>query len=168
MQSVINNPSAYVAAALKAQCRRVSDARIGQRNHVLFGAAADAARLTLIEGSLLTLTDAREALCVAASDARLRPPEYRSTIRSGLARGLRNGPPGHLGSTSNSDGIPCFDENGYWNWSAVAEQRQAEWQAWPACPEKCYDFAGGRCRPCFDRGEECLDHNYEEAVASWV
>jgi bifunctional DNA primase/polymerase-like protein len=78
---------AYALAALRAQTRRVADARPGTRNDTLNRAAFSLGQL--VAARLLPPLPVMTALADAAACAGLPEDEARRTIRSGIAAGTR-------------------------------------------------------------------------------
>jgi Bifunctional DNA primase/polymerase, N-terminal len=86
-----NYRAAYVRAAVDSEARRVADAPVGQRNQVLFRAAASLSRFVPV--GLLSAEEVRAALTVAAARhlgvEHFSHEEVRRTIESGIHRGVR-------------------------------------------------------------------------------
>lgn len=84
----IGHPNRYVAAALRAQCQRVADARQGERNERLFLASCSLGEL--VGAGLLAPEQAGQHLLRAALAKGLGEGEARPTILSGLNTGAAN------------------------------------------------------------------------------
>jgi hypothetical protein len=81
------NPSAYAAAALRAELDRVLSAQEGSRNHTLNAAAFALGQL--VAAGLLPRQFAEDALTLAGQAIGLPPSECAATIHSGLDSGQR-------------------------------------------------------------------------------
>jgi len=95
----------YVAAAVAAECRKVTDAHPGGRNHALFCAAVALGQL--VAGGALPEDTARAALLGAAAGhvaaGGFTAAEAEATIRSGFTTGARNPrTPTHTTRTQNT------------------------------------------------------------------
>ncbi|MDN5857818.1 MAG: bifunctional DNA primase/polymerase [Pseudonocardia sp.] len=99
---------AYVRAAVDGEARRVAEATIGRRNHVLFTAAARLARF--VDGGQLREADVHAALAAAAGrhvgTEGFTNTELRRTVQSGLRRATssRTGATGHDGQQPDRPG----------------------------------------------------------------
>lgn len=80
-------PDSYAAAALDGECRAVTQAREGTRNHILNIAAVKLG--SLVGAGLLTRSTVESELTAAARAAGLPAPEIAKTLRSGLDAGMR-------------------------------------------------------------------------------